>query len=141
MANQELVNDMRLEAKIDGDLTYHYTSEPDFTGRAGRQNRQIWRRDELLGRGGFGEVWLERSVPSQGQNELRAVKIIPRPREDDSEGLHLLEQELQAIAKFSQPKVSTLQRLTCMSGMLMSTSTKNCSWSQGAGLRQPIISS
>ncbi|KAJ5361586.1 hypothetical protein N7541_002430 [Penicillium brevicompactum] len=108
MANQELVNDMRLEAKIDGDLTYHYTSEPDFTGRAGRQNRQIWRRDELLGRGGFGEVWLERCVPNQGQNELRAVKIIPRPREDDSEGLHLLEQELQAIAKFSQPKYKEL---------------------------------
>ena len=106
MANQELVNDMRLEAKIDGDLTYHYTSEPDFTGRADRQKRQIWRRDEFLGRGGFGEVWLERCVPNQGQEELRAVKIIPRPREDNPQGLRLLKLELQAIAKFSQPKVS-----------------------------------
>lgn len=116
MADQELVNDMRLEAKIDGDLTYHYTSEPDFPGRAGRQKRQIWRRDELLGRGGFGEVWLERCVPNQGQDELQAVKIIPRPREDNPQDLRFLKHKLRAIAKFSQPKVSILQRLTCMSG-------------------------
>ncbi|KAJ5351630.1 hypothetical protein N7452_000604 [Penicillium brevicompactum] len=110
MADQELVDDMKLDAQIDGDLTYHYTSEPDFTGRAGRQKRQIWRRDELLGRGGFGEVWLERCVPNQGPDKLRAVKIIPRPKGDNHRGLHLVELELRAIAKFSLLRVDPSTR-------------------------------
>ena len=67
-----------------------------------RRERQtvVWHVESFLGRGGFGEVRLERN---RKENKERAVKRI-------NTGTNLsnkeCEKELQALLEFSKPKVS-----------------------------------
>ncbi|KAJ5778798.1 hypothetical protein N7520_002044 [Penicillium odoratum] len=105
-ANQELVNDMKLNAEIQGKFTYHDTFEHGFSGGAGGEIRETWERGKELGRGGFGSVWLEKCVTDQGPARLRAVKKIPKPH-NRSQRIYC-DQELQAIAKFSQQRYKGL---------------------------------
>lgn len=106
MARTELVNDMKLNADILPDGTLHYTFQPDYSqGTTGRWRPKIetWKRGKMLGSGTFGTVWIEQHVSSEGPAKLRAVKMIKKlPHPSHSTYCN---QELEAIAKFSQPKV------------------------------------
>lgn len=70
------------------------------------QRIKVWRIERYLGRGGFGEVRLEKNTED---GKTRAVKRIPTTGADlrDKECVR----ELKALLEFSKPKVS--QRL-CM---------------------------
>ncbi|KAK3361700.1 kinase-like domain-containing protein [Lasiosphaeria ovina] len=70
----ELVRDWRLQATIqqNGNVTTH--TRPPTT-------RETWTREKRLGRGGYGDVWLERKVKLKGARgshtaDLRAVKCL-----------------------------------------------------------------
>ncbi|KAJ5493669.1 hypothetical protein N7463_009756 [Penicillium fimorum] len=109
MAAKELVEDMKLNAEIHEDVTYHYTFQPDYTrGGAGgwQQKREKWKKERPLGEGSYGKVWLERCLTSEGTAKLRAVKIITKPA-NPSHRIYC-DLELQPIAKFSQRKYKGL---------------------------------
>ncbi|CAI7577864.1 unnamed protein product [Penicillium discolor] len=106
MPRSELVRDMELPTKFYPDSTHHYSYQPDYSSTGARYNRkEIWKKDKMLGRGAFGMVWLERCL-SGNIVKLRAVKIIAK----DPNPLHqrYCDQELDAIAKFSQMKYDGL---------------------------------
>ncbi|KAJ5213670.1 hypothetical protein N7449_000839 [Penicillium cf. viridicatum] len=109
MARTELVNDMKLDAEVHPDGTSHPTFQPDYargtTGRW-RPKVEIWKRGKILGAGTFGTVWIEKCVPSEGPARVRAVKMIKKSS-DPSEQIYC-DQELEAMAKFSRPRVGTM---------------------------------
>lgn len=73
MARTELVDDMKLHAEVHHDgSTSHYAFHPGGTqGSTSRRiKREVWKRGEILGSGGFGVVWVERSLSSQGSARL-----------------------------------------------------------------------
>ncbi|KAJ9481498.1 hypothetical protein VN97_g11978 [Penicillium thymicola] len=106
MTRTELVNDMKLDAEVHPDGTSHPTFQPDYaqgtTGRW-RPKVEIWKRGRILGAGTFGTVWIEKCVPSEGPARVRAVKVIKKSS-DPSEQIYC-DQELEAMAKFSRPRV------------------------------------
>ncbi|KAH7464227.1 hypothetical protein FOMA001_g17881 [Fusarium oxysporum f. sp. matthiolae] len=76
-----------------------------------RPRREVWKRERVLGRGGFGCVWLEKLVSEVGMapanDAYRAVKEIFRPREMPGNSMAMdYIRELEALAKFSQNKYS-----------------------------------
>ena len=70
----------------------HIISDPAKNIRR-KRHIQVWQIEKLLGRGGFGEVRLEKN---QDDGRMRAVKIIATE----------CEKELKALLEFSKPKVS-----------------------------------
>lgn len=78
----------------------HYISDPARNIRRKAQTR-VWHVESFLGRGGFGEVRLERN---REEGTVRAVKRITTasPNLSNSE----CEKELKALLEFSKPKVS-----------------------------------
>jgi hypothetical protein len=77
----------------------HYVSDPLRNVRR-RPQTKIWQVERFLGRGGFGEVRLERN--SDGQ--ARAVKRIPTTSTALSNSECV--KELKALLEFSKPKAS-----------------------------------
>ncbi|CAG7955120.1 unnamed protein product [Penicillium salamii] len=109
MERTELVNDMKLNADIRPDQTSHSAFQPDYArGATGQWHRkvEIWKRGKILGSGSFGTVWVEECVSSEGPTRVRAVKMIKKP--SDPAYRIYCDQELEAIAKFSQPKYAGL---------------------------------
>ncbi|KAJ5393853.1 uncharacterized protein N7487_011494 [Penicillium crustosum] len=102
MAAKELVNDMKLSAKVTAEGTYHDTFEPVFSrGTGGRwsQRKELWKKERPLGHGTYGDVWLERYTASETKTKFRAVKTIRKLK--DTSHSDYLTQELEALAKFS----------------------------------------
>ena len=101
----DLVKDSRLETSSTEDFTIHQYDESDDEGYS-RSNRrtEYWKSSELLGRGGCGEVWLQRCVKGKRTYEWRAVKVIATST-SSAKRLDYVS-ELEAIAKFSQKRVS-----------------------------------
>lgn len=100
----ELVRDSRLETILDGDTTIHiYYDRP---GRRAEPQREIWKKERLIGNGGNGVVWLEKQLagsPSKGsQARYRAVKQITLAQATSV--LQVCKSELEALAKFSRRK-------------------------------------
>jgi hypothetical protein len=100
----DLVRDSKLPTKLDADLTTHTFLESTLVaGRRGRrrEREEVWKKKRDLGIGIFGTTWLEECV---SQGKLRAVKevrkLVPGSRSMD------YNRELEAIARFSQQKVS-----------------------------------
>jgi calcium/calmodulin-dependent protein kinase I len=62
---------------------------------------ETWIRKKLLGRGGFGAVWLEQC---HGSGEVRAVKEMQKQVDKDGSPVDF-SRELEAIAKFSRQRV------------------------------------
>jgi hypothetical protein len=79
----------------------HYISDPARNVRRHRQIR-VWQVERFLGRGGFGEVRLERNQ-EDGQ-QVRAVKRIATTSAALSHSE--CEKELKALLEFSKPKAS-----------------------------------
>ncbi|KAI8667339.1 Autophagy-related protein 1 [Fusarium sp. Ph1] len=101
----ELVRDSHLEATFhpNADIP-NKTTHLKYQGRR-RPQQEKWVRQKMLGRGGFGIVWLEKRDPdSPTAYNFRAVKQldiakIKSKRRD-------CVRELEALAKFSQAKYS-----------------------------------
>jgi hypothetical protein len=100
---RDLILDSKLQTDFRDSVTIHLYREIDEAGR--RYSREEhWKQERFLGRGGFGQVRLERCVTrGTKQGALRAVKIIDKPQ-------HLassldFNRELEAIAKFSNRRV------------------------------------
>lgn len=101
----ELVRDSHLEATFHPNTDIpNETTHLKYQGR-GRPQQEKWIRQKILGRGGFGIVWLEkRESESPTAYNFRAVKQLDiakiRSKRRDCV------RELEALAKFSQEKYS-----------------------------------
>jgi hypothetical protein len=97
----DLVRDSRLETTLRSKYTSHVYHEADPSSRQRTvERREYWKREKRIGRGGFGLVWLERCVKGKLGVEVRAVKQFPKPNKTKD-----YIRELEAIAKFSHPRV------------------------------------
>lgn len=98
----ELVRDSELKATAtDGDYTVH----PQPFSRRSKGRGNTWVREKNLGRGGYGEVWLERKV--DGDNSLPRLRAVKSIRVPEAKTIFELNggrciRELEALAKFSQ---------------------------------------
>jgi hypothetical protein len=102
----DLVRDSKLDTRFESDYTVHTYHQHGLNyHRRPVQREEFWRRERQLGSGAFGIVWLEKCVLDQENVRLRAVKQILKRR---LRGVPQLDyaRELEAIAKFSHPKVS-----------------------------------
>jgi hypothetical protein len=101
----DLVKDSRLETTFVDDFTVHQYDDSDDEGYSrSNQRTEHWQNSELLGRGGCGEVWLQRCVEGKRTYEWRAVKVIATSTSRTKQFDYV--SELEAIAKFSQKRVS-----------------------------------
>lgn len=93
------VTELNAHLSPDSQLTkyIYYTSRP---GQRKVRLEEHWARQRELGRGGFGAVYLEQCVEGDKQGRIRAVKEIQKGTGGN------YNRELEAIALFSQPKVS-----------------------------------
>lgn len=94
----ELVRDTQLDATVGTSTTIHTSVEIPHP------RHEEWRRERFLSSGGSGHVWLEKCISGLQPDspDLRAVKKIALS--SDSGILDCI-RELEALAKFSQPKV------------------------------------
>ena len=81
-------------------LHYEYTASAKSDPRSTRIVKR-WRRQELLGSGSFGDVWLE--VLQDQPDVKRAVKVIQKRRMKNAKIDYT--KELKALAEFSRAKV------------------------------------
>ncbi|KAJ4230755.1 hypothetical protein NW757_013953 [Fusarium falciforme] len=99
----DLVRDFQLTTCfLAGDRTQHTVNRVSDRARHRRPSRinETWSREQELGSGGFGCVWLERCVSGPAEGKLRAVKEIRK----DPSLLVSYSRELEAMARFSHKK-------------------------------------
>jgi serine/threonine protein kinase len=101
----------------------HIISDPSRNVRREPQTK-IWQIERFLGRGGFGEVRLERN---KHDGKTRAVKRIPTTSSSlkDSDCV----KELKALLEFSKPKVWQITPSCCLMltfGVIVSRSCSLC---------------
>jgi len=97
----DLVRDSEIEATISNGCTTQFAYE---AGRSSRRLRveERWVREGCLGRGAYGTVYKER-CGGGAQSRVRAVKEINKNVVAGEQIDHT--RELEAIAKFSHPRV------------------------------------
>jgi calcium/calmodulin-dependent protein kinase I len=97
-------------------LDAHFSSDPQYTqhtyyissaGQRRVRQEERWKRQKELGAGSFGAVYLERCVQGEKVGKVRAVKKIKKPEDTN------YYRELEALAHFSYPKVSTISCSVC----------------------------
>lgn len=94
----DLVQDSKLITDFRDGYTIHTFTEPSG------HRKEYWKSERRLGRGGSGQVQLERCAAGEKKDLKRAVKIISRRSNPTRTGWVDLERELEAIAKFSQSR-------------------------------------
>lgn len=98
----DLVRDSEIEATISNGCTTQFT----YTGPSSKRRRlrveERWVREGCLGRGAYGTVYKERCA-DDAQPRVRAVKEINKNVVAGEQIDHT--RELEAIAKFSHPRV------------------------------------
>ncbi|KAJ4308394.1 hypothetical protein N0V84_012122 [Fusarium piperis] len=101
----ELARDSHLEATFHPNADVpNETTHLKYQARR-RPQREKWARQKMLGRGGFGIVWLEKREPeSPTTYNFRAVKQLDIAKIRSKR--HDCVRELEALAKFSQEKYS-----------------------------------
>jgi serine/threonine protein kinase len=99
----DLVQDTKLFTHFKDSITIHTFRDID-TERGHFNREEHWKREQHLGRGGFGQVYLQKCVVGTKQGSMRAVKVVHKPA--DSHICRSLDRELEAIAKFSHDRVS-----------------------------------
>lgn len=105
----DLVLDTQIDVEFEENITYRYTVESKVSaGRNVRrkQRRDAWQLERVLGKNAFGDVSLYKCITSEGPAELQAVKSIRKAIASDDNASCF--DELDAVAKFSQKKVSLL---------------------------------
>src|SRR6478735_2261080 len=99
----DLVRDTELRTRFEYPHTIHEFLEAPHSLAPVRQ--EVWKRIKTIGRGGFSYVCLEECVEGRAEYtpQTRAVKVI-----SSKHGADILSdsRELEAVAKFSQNKVS-----------------------------------
>jgi hypothetical protein len=70
------------------------------------REQERWQRTKHLGSGSFGVVWLETCTEGSSSGRVRAVKEIVK---GTASVTVVYSRELEAIAKFSQEKVSNFK--------------------------------
>jgi Protein tyrosine and serine/threonine kinase len=100
----DLVRDSKLETTFSDKYTQHVYHVSGATPRQRKvRKEERWQREKHLGTGAFGSVWLEKFITENGEVQHRAVKEI-RKGAQKSKAIDY-SRELEAIAKFSHPKV------------------------------------
>jgi hypothetical protein len=99
----DLVRDTELRTQFESPYTIHEFLEAPHSLTPVR--REIWKRVKTIGRGGFSYVCLEECVQGHAEHtpQTRAVKVISSKQGAD---VVSYSRELEAVAKFSQMKVS-----------------------------------
>lgn len=102
----DLVQDTQLETSfVDNYIVHHHDDSDEENHARSVRRTEYWQWDRLLARGGCSEVWLQQCYQGKHTHEWRAVKVI-----QEVQGIDYMS-ELEAIAKFSQKRVSTMSRL------------------------------
>jgi hypothetical protein len=108
----DLVRDSKLETTFYGEYIQHVYHVSGSTPRQRKvRKEELWARDKSLGTGASGTIYLEKSITENGEIQHRAVKEI-RKRAHESGAIDY-SRELEAIAKFSHPKVRGLSISNC----------------------------
>ncbi|GIZ45793.1 hypothetical protein CKM354_000894500 [Cercospora kikuchii] len=94
----DLVRRSKLDAEITDLITKHVYHRTDRVQRSVRTGEK-WKKAGTLGRGGFGEVYLEKCLSGNKRGELRAVKKLYKSHAEID-----MNRELFAIALFSDAK-------------------------------------
>jgi len=101
----DLVHLSRLEVRLSSDshdirqtISIHGSSP----ARRKVREQQLWRREEQLGKGGFGTVYLEKCLEGSQTGVVRAVKELRKMANDN------YNRELEAAALFSHPRVRVM---------------------------------
>ncbi|KAH7268051.1 kinase-like domain-containing protein [Fusarium solani] len=97
MDDNQLIQQWELEVRDIDDRFICHPSQQRWS------SDERWERLEMLGRGGYGEVWLQKCTTGPRVGDLRAVKEIPKDVTKASEDGHakIRHQELSALIKFS----------------------------------------
>src|SRR5262249_56477979 len=97
----DLVRDSQLRAEFRDGCTVHEYLESSLASRTVLR-KETWKQERQVGGGAFGSIWLERCTSGKQKDTVRAVKkIVVRHNARDTAYIR----ELDAIAKFSHPKV------------------------------------
>jgi hypothetical protein len=102
-------SDLVLDSKLDVEVYRGYSVQTDYVSNPElRQRRerveQTWKTTKRLGSGSFGVVWREECTSGPALGQVRAVKEIWKEERTDTVNTDY-SRELEAIAKFSQPRV------------------------------------
>ena len=99
--NWDLIEHFKLDAQIYRDHTLHteYVSDPARGMRKARVEKR-WYKERLVGRGGFGDVWLEVQKEGDQATAERAVKTIQKSQMERAEIGY--KREILALAKLSR---------------------------------------
>lgn len=102
----DLVRDSELETRFHAKYISHrhYDASPRL-GERPVVREECWRREELIGGGAYGRVWLERCLRGERGHKLRAIKEVHKTREPHKKVN--FSRELEAMAKFSHQKVGS----------------------------------
>jgi hypothetical protein len=101
MTSKSDLEHWRLNAKVYDDRVeeIHYITDPARNIRR-RPHTKVWKVEQILGRGGFGEVRLEKNTEDgKARAVKRIVTAIPNLSSNECE------KELTALLEFSKPKV------------------------------------
>lgn len=102
----DLVRDSKLDTRFHPKYVCHRYLESGLTPQERTIAREeYWKRVKHIGGGSFGSVWLEKCIKGVRDHDLRAVKEILRSSHLNKEIDY--NRELEAMAKFSHPKVSS----------------------------------
>ncbi len=100
----DLVRDSQLNTEFRDGCTIHKYVESSLASRQRTVLREeTWKQERQVGGGGFGSVWLEQCTKGKEKDAVRAVKKIVVGRNNARDAAYV--RELEAIAKFSHPKV------------------------------------
>lgn len=100
----DIVADAYIKTETAENCIKHIFCEPGFSARERYVLREErWRRQQFLGHGSYGNVYLEICESSNGIQKLRAIKEVKKFVHPGDEIDYF--RELEAIYKFSHPKV------------------------------------
>src|ERR1700743_1618145 len=103
----DLVRDSQLDTGFRNGYTVHTIFESNASSRQRAIPREeYWKVERHVGGGGFGSIWLERCIHGTRNGNVREVKKIALGRQGLKDVTCI--RELEAAAKFSQPKVRLL---------------------------------
>jgi hypothetical protein len=104
--HSDLITDSKLDTRFDSGYTVHtYREHTPGLQRGVVLREEVWLRKSQVGRGAYGEVWLENCIRGNRGVDVRAVKQVSTKPLDSGKPIDY-SRELEAIAKFSHNKVS-----------------------------------